>query len=146
VTRPTRVLTALLMVAASLAAAGCEPRPAGPLVLTSSAQPPFVDVPVPMGFEREEDKSMARTSDAGRVAHLVYWGKAPVQAVSRFYKKEMTRTHGWTRGPESLADGAMEITFTKAGAIAVVRIEPCGGKSGIKILVGGIREPAPGAR
>jgi hypothetical protein len=132
---------AAFAVAAAVALVGCGPPPDPSAALTPSAHPPFVDVPVPSGFEREQDKSMAGTSEAGRVAHLVYWGKAPLTAVSRFYKTEMTRSHGWTQGTETLAEGAVELHFAKRDAIAMIRLEPHGDKCEISILLGEVRGP-----
>src|SRR3990172_3595374 len=78
-------------------AAGSEQpvKPEPPPGLVAQAYPPIPDLPVPLGFHMDEQRSRNTAAGGIRVVQHLYKGRADKFELQRFYRQQM-RIAGWT--------------------------------------------------
>lgn len=114
------VLATALML---LSIVSCQTMPAtgDPIEVVKGYQPD--DIPVPYGFEFDENASWAylkfkESPLPVRSIELVYWGDRPVEEVQNWYKEQMP-IHGWTLELED-QPGDLRTRFTRGDEFAEV--------------------------
>jgi len=85
---------------------------------------PFVDVPVPDGFNRDQSKSFVYEtgSDDMKVGRLFFNGNSGLKPTVEFYQNEMVNK-GWTL-TNSMASADTILNYRKEGWICTVIIRP----------------------
>ena len=113
------VLVALCMVVAGCSGSGQSVGPSGPPgtvgpmpELMGQARPPIPDLPVPMDFDLDEDKSRNFAAAGARYVDHVYKGRADKFAVARFYKRQMPISR-WTLVTDMFIQGDIMLDFEK---------------------------------
>jgi hypothetical protein len=86
-----------------------------PMELIARPDPPILDIPVPIGFELNEDRSRHRSAAGIRFIDHMYLGRAEKFAVVRFYKRHMERK-GWSLMNSQYAQGRSTMSFEKKTA------------------------------
>ena len=111
--------------------------PADPAILNNAL--PFVDVPVPDGFNRDQLKSFVY--DGGnemKVGHLFFSGSTGLEPTVEFYRNEMINK-GWTL-INSIASTETILNYQKEGWACTVIIKPRSfSRSNIEILIGPVQ-------
>ena len=114
-----------------------EPPPPEPAIINNAL--PFVDVPVPDGFNRDQLKSFVY--DGGnemKVGHLFFSGSTGLEPTVEFYKNEMINK-GWTL-INSIASTETILNYQKEGWTCTVIIKPRSfSRSNIEILIGPVQ-------
>ena len=114
-----------------------DPRPAAPAIINNAL--PFVDVPVPDGFNRDQSKSFVY--DGGnemKVGRLFFSGSTGLEPVVEFYQNEMINK-GWTL-INSIASTETILNYRKEGWTCTVIIKPRSfSRSNIEILIGPVQ-------
>ncbi len=85
---------------------------APPIELIARANPPIHDMPVPIGFELDEDRSRNFTAAGARYVDHLYKGSADKWVVARFYKRQMP-TNRWTFVTDIFAQGDIRLDFER---------------------------------
>ena len=104
-----------------------------PLELVAQSRPPIPDLPVPMGFDMDEQASRSFAAGGTRFVDHAYAGRADKYAVSRFYKRHMPVCR-WVLVTDMFVQGKIMLEFEKEherchisigdnGVIRPVRIE-----------------------
>jgi hypothetical protein len=114
----TRMLSVLL-AAAMLAGCGGQgattegtaPRTVNPGLVPRS-QPPIGDVPIPLGFDLDENKSIDFVVAGSRFANHRYKGGAEKLEVKRFYERQMP-INRWTLTTSMFVGGDINMDFEK---------------------------------
>ena len=85
---------------------------------------PFVDVPVPDGFNRDQSKSFVYETGSNdmKVGRLFFDGNSGFQPTVEFYQNEMVNK-GWTL-TNSMASADTILNYRKEGWICTVIIRP----------------------
>ena len=100
---------------------------------------PFVDVPVPDGFNRDQLKSFVY--DGGnemKVGHLFFGGSTGLEPTVEFYQNEMINK-GWTL-INSMASTDTVLNYQKEGWTCTVIIRPRSfSRSNLEILIGPVQ-------
>ena len=100
---------------------------------------PFVDVPVPDGFNRDQVKSFVY--DGGnemKVGHLFFSGSTGLEPTVEFYQNEMINK-GWTL-INSMASTDTVLNYQKEGWTCTVIIRPRSfSRSNLEILIGPVQ-------
>ena len=100
---------------------------------------PFVDVPVPSGFNRDQAKSFVY--DGGnemKVGRLFFSGSTGLEPTAEFYQNEMINT-GWAL-INSIASTETILNYQKEGWTCTVIIKPRSfSRSNIEILIGPVQ-------
>jgi hypothetical protein len=111
--------------------------PAEPAIINNAL--PFVDVPVPDGFNRDQLKSFVY--DGGnemKVGHLFFSGSTGLEPTVEFYKNEMINK-GWTL-INSMASTDTVLNYQKEGWTCTVIIRPRSfSRSNLEILIGPVQ-------
>ena len=113
----------VLLMAAAITAAGCNSSKkvesseessgeAAPVELVAMARPPIPDLPVPIGFDLDQDRSRNLAAAGVRWVDHLYKGKADKFSVARFYRKEMPLSR-WTLVTEMFAKGDLKLAFER---------------------------------
>ncbi len=85
---------------------------ASPIELIARASPPIHDLPVPIGFKLDEDRSRNFTAAGARYIDHLYKGSADKWVVARFYKRQMP-TNQWTFVTDIFAQGDVRLDFER---------------------------------
>ncbi len=129
-----RVVPAILLIGLG----GChEPRSDGsvPTRLAPSPIPYFGDVPIPVGFARDNDRSLDVVSGTVRMVRHVYHGKAELLALRDFYGEQMP-VGGWREMSRRFEEGLFSMRFEKEGESCEIKFFRQGGWSpGIEITI-----------
>ena len=100
---------------------------------------PFIDVPVPNGFNRDQSKSFVY--DGGnemKVGRLFFSGSTGLEPTVEFYQNEMINK-GWTL-INSIASTETILNYRKEGWTCTVIIKPRSfSRSNIEILIGPVQ-------
>ena len=111
--------------------------PAEPAIINNAL--PFVDVPVPNGFNRDQSKSFVY--DGGnemKVGHLFFSGSTGLEPTVEFYRNEMINK-GWTL-INSMASTDTVLNYQKEGWTCTVIIRPRSfSRSNLEILIGPVQ-------
>ena len=111
--------------------------PAEPAIINNAL--PFVDVPVPDGFNRDQLKSFVY--DGGnemKVGHLFFSGSTGLEPTVEFYQNEMINK-GWTL-INSMASTDTVLNYQKEGWTCTVIIRPRSfSRSNLEILIGPVQ-------
>ena len=111
--------------------------PAEPAIINNAL--PFVDVPVPDGFNRDQLKSFVY--DGGnemKVGHLFFSGSTGREPTVEFYQNEMINK-GWTL-INSMASTDTVLNYQKEGWTCTVIIRPRSfSRSNLEILIGPVQ-------
>ena len=84
---------------------------------------PFVDVPVPKGFNRDQSKSFVyETGENMKVGRLFFNGTSGLKPTVEFYQNEMVNK-GWTL-VNSIASTDTILNYRKEGWVCTVIIRP----------------------
>lgn len=112
----------LLAVVACVIIAGCnrenkldgsdEARKSSPIELVAMPRPPVPDLPVPIGFDLDQDRSRNLAAAGIRWVDHLYKGKADKFAVARFYRRQMPLTR-WTLVTEIFSKGDLKLAFER---------------------------------
>jgi hypothetical protein len=102
--------------------------------LVARPDAPIPDLPVPIGFDFEEDESTNVTPGTIRFLDHVYTGREDKFAVARFYLREMPR-HDWTLEHDLFIRGDRSMDFTRPGEACRVRITGGGGLSRTRVRI-----------
>jgi hypothetical protein len=97
-------------------------------------RPPIADLPVPIGFELDEQRSRHSKSGPFRMVDHVYTGKGDRFAVSRFYKRYMQMSR-WTLVQDVFAQGVITLSFDKGSERCSVSIESNGWGDRLRVNV-----------
>ncbi|MGC9455662.1 MAG: hypothetical protein ACP5HU_12490 [Phycisphaerae bacterium] len=89
--------------------------------LVGQARPPVADLPVPVGFSLDEQRSRGFTTGGARWVDHVYKGSADKFAVARFYKRNMP-INNWNLMTDMFVQGDIILTFEKEHEAARVVI------------------------
>lgn len=115
-----------LAAIAAMAATGCNntqtvdassgaPRMMEPTPeLVAQSRPPVPDLPVPVSFGLNEDRSRSFAAAGARYVDHVYAGRADKFSVGRFYKRQMP-INRWTLVTDIFAQGSVTLDFEKEG-------------------------------
>ena len=85
---------------------------APPIELIARARPPIHDMPVPIGFKLDENRSRNFTAAGARYVDHMYKGSADKWVVARFYKRQMP-TNRWTFVTDIFAQGDIRLDFER---------------------------------
>ncbi|MDY7010851.1 MAG: hypothetical protein SVV80_08890 [Planctomycetota bacterium] len=85
---------------------------APPIELIAQANPPIHDVPVPIGFKLDENRSRNFTAAGARYVDHLYKGSADKWVTARFYKRQMP-TNRWTFVTDIFAQGDIRLDFER---------------------------------
>ena len=97
---------------------------------------PFIDVPVPNGFNRDQSKSFVyETGENMKVGRLFFNGASGLKPTIEFYQNEMIN-HKWTPGVSFLADNGKILNYQKTGWDCTVIIQSGWLWSNIEIQIG----------
>ena len=89
------------------------PRQAPPVTeLVATSRPPIADMPVPIGFKIDEDKSRDYAPGGGRFVDHTYQGGARKLAVKRFYQRQMPVSR-WTLTMAKYVRGEISLDYEK---------------------------------
>ena len=111
------------------------PTPPQPEIINNAL--PFVDVPVPSGFSRDQIKSFVYEtgSDEMKVGRLFFKGDASLRKTVEFYQNEMINKE-WTL-VNSMASTETILNYRKEGWVCTVIIKPRSfNRSSIEIQIG----------
>jgi len=99
-----------------------HPPPAEPAIINNAL--PFVDVPVPDGFNRDQSKSFVYETGSNdmKVGRLFFNGNSGLKPTVEFYQNEMVNK-GWTL-TNSMASTDTILNYRKEGWICTVIIRP----------------------
>jgi len=98
------------------------PAPPEPAIINNAL--PFVDVPVPNGFNRDQSKSFVYETGSNnmKVGRLFFNGDLDLKPTVEFYQNEMVNK-GWTLS-NSMASTDTILKYRKEGWICTVIIRP----------------------
>ena len=105
-----------------------------PTELVSQARTPISDIPVPLRFELDLEKSRSCATGGTRVVDHRYSGGEDKWAVGRFYKRQMGN-HGWTAMSDQMILGRISLRYVKGNERCVVEINDGGWASGTQVNV-----------
>ena len=91
--------------------------------LASLSKTPVSDLPVPVGFTLDAERSRTFDSGVARLVDHLYTGNASTFAVARFYKKAMVLRR-WRFVNETFSLGDQDLRFQRPGETCRVRITP----------------------
>ena len=99
-----------------------DPTPPEPAITNNAL--PFVDVPVPDGFNRDQSKSFVYETGSNdmKVGRLFFNGNSGLKPTVEFYQNEMVNK-GWTL-TNSMASTDTILNYRKEGWICTVIIRP----------------------
>jgi hypothetical protein len=83
-----------------------------PVELVAKSRPPIPDVPVPIGFDLDENRSRNFAAAGLRTVDHLYKGNADKFAVARFYKRQMPISR-WVLVTDRFAQGDIILDFEK---------------------------------
>jgi len=112
---------------------GTAPRTVNPALVPKS-QPPIGDVPVPIGFEMDESKSIDFVVAGSRFANHKYKGGADKLQVKRFYERQMP-INRWTLTTSMFVGGDINLDFEKEMERCRVIVKDGGFGGGSHILI-----------
>lgn len=121
-----RSLSAVLVVVAALAAAGCEgigSRKTSDDRLATTPRRVIPDVPVPDGFRMDLDHTFYNSSGTIRSGYATYTGRAKMPMLVEFYKDNMPIS-GWALTNESGSGGSYILNYEKTAEQVAVKITP----------------------
>jgi len=139
----------MLLLALSAVLAGCGgssesvgastdgPSAVGPIPeLVAMRRPPIEDLPVPIGFYLDEDKSRNFTAAGARYVDHAFKGRADKFAVGRFYKRQMPISR-WTLVTDMFVQGDIVLDFEKDTERCRINVSDGGlfGSTRVKIAV-----------
>jgi len=84
----------------------------GVQMLVPQARPPIGDLPVPIGFKLDENKSIDFIVAGSRFANHTYKGNADKLMVKRFYERQMP-INRWTLTTAMFVGGDINLDFEK---------------------------------
>lgn len=87
-------------------------RSKAPPELVGQARPPVADLPVPVGFKLDQQRSRGFTTGGARWVDHVYKGSGDKFAVARFYKRNMP-INNWNLMTDMFVQGDIILTFEK---------------------------------
>lgn len=118
-------IAGICLIACLLWSVGCEsspqaidtssgaPRQAPPVTeLVAQNRPPIPDLPVPIGFKLDYNKSRDYAPGGARFVDHTYKGSADVFAVKRFYERQM-KTSRWVLTMSKFVRGEVTLDFEK---------------------------------
>lgn len=85
---------------------------APPIELIAQANPPIHDMPIPIGFKLDENRSRNFSAAGARYVDHLYKGNADKWVVARFYKRQMP-TNRWTFVTDIFAQGDIRLDFER---------------------------------
>ena len=115
-----------------------SPPPPQPEIINNAL--PFVDVPVPSGFSRDQIKSFVYEtgSDEMKVGRLFFNGRTGLKPTVEFYQNEMINK-GWAL-VNSMASTETILNYRKEGWVCTVIIRPRSfGRSIVEIQIGPVK-------
>jgi len=115
-----------------------DPPPAEPAIINNAL--PFVDVPVPDGFNRDQSKSFVYETGSNdmKVGRLFFNGNSGLKPTVEFYQNEMVNK-GWTL-TNSMASTDTVLNYQKEGWTCTVIIRPRSfSRSNLEILIGPVQ-------
>lgn len=123
--RRLKLMAAILAASAFMVSAvACQTptpaRPAGPL--QASTTPYERDLPLPAGFELQEQSSEDFLTGPLRYLRHLYTGRADKSAVRKFYRHQMPLVR-WTPVSDNLASGRYTMRFERGTETCLVTIE-----------------------
>jgi len=139
----------MLLLALSAALAGCNGSSGSGGVSTGGAstvgpvpelvamrRPPIDDLPVPIGFYLDEDKSRNFSAAGARYIDHSFKGRADKFAVGRFYKQQMPISR-WTLVTDMFVQGDIVLDFEKDTERCRISVSDGGmfGSTRVKIAV-----------
>ncbi len=149
--RETKMLRKCCLTAAALAAlaaCGCQngtgvsgdgtgaggAAPKASPGLLPQVNPPISDVPVPIGFDLDEQKSRNYAVQGMRMVDHLYLGRAGKFALKQFYERYMVLNQ-WTLASFVYAQGTIALDFVKPGERCRITIEEGSFFSSSKVIV-----------
>ncbi len=104
-------------------AGGCSQKP--PALLPLSPFSPVMDVPVPVGFQIDRDRSQATVvpHSSLRLINQEYRGSAPASAVARFYRHRLPPLR-WKSLGQTRVRGSWILFFNKNREDCTITIVP----------------------
>ena len=98
---------------------------------------PFIDIPIPEEFDRDQSKSFVYESGDKniKVGRLFFSGSGNLEEIIDFYQNEMIN-HKWTPGVSFLADNGKILNYQKTGWDCTVIIQSGWLWSNIEIQIG----------
>ena len=98
---------------------------------------PFTDIPIPMGFDRDQSKSFVFESESKniKVGRIFFSGSSNLEETIEFYQNEMIN-HKWTPGVSFLANNGKVLNYQKKGWDCTVIIQSGWLGSDIEIQIG----------
>lgn len=104
--------------------------------LVAVRRPPIEDLPVPIGFYLDEDKSRNFSAAGSRYIDHAYKGSADKFAVGRFYKRQMPISR-WTLVTDMFVQGDIVLDFEKNSERCRINISDGGlfNKTRVKMAV-----------
>ena len=139
----------MLLLALSAALAGCGgsstsigaptdgPSAVGPIPeLVAMRRPPIEDLPVPIGFYLDENKSRNFSAAGARYIDHAFKGRSDKFAVGRFYKQQMPISR-WTLVTDMFVQGDIVLDFEKDTERCRITVSEGGpfGSTRVKIAV-----------
>jgi hypothetical protein len=145
---PSTILRMRLLVClAAIAIGGCGCRtplplssdgrwltPAGGEGLVARVGSPIPDVPMPIGFVGIAPESRASVEGGIRRVRHVYQGRADVEAVARFYRRQ-AQLHDWQSGDGRASASLNQMTFTKGNEKLWLHIDRVGAVTTVTIII-----------
>jgi len=105
-----------------------------PTELVGQARTPISDIPVPLRFELDQERSRSWATGGIRVVDHRYSGGDDKWAVGRFYKRQMAN-HGWTPVSEQMILGRIALRYVKGNQRCTVEVDGGGWSSGTSVNV-----------
>ncbi len=115
-----RAIASMVLVAAA-ATIGCSStsnetsgsaRQAEPTELVAMSRPPVPDLPIPIGFDLDQNRSRNLAAAGVRWVDHAYKGPADKFAVARFYRRQMP-INRWVLVTEMFSKGDLKLDFEK---------------------------------
>ncbi|TWT42295.1 hypothetical protein RAS1_34250 [Phycisphaerae bacterium RAS1] len=130
-----------VLLAAAMAAGGCESGTTGEGPSASPVQDPMLEgIPLPHGFTKVLEKSDGTVSGQFRLVRFYYTGSTDPAAVHRFYEEYMPSA-GFTQVERSLEQGAYMSRFQSSSEECSIRVKREKSKTSLVVNV----RPLPAA-
>lgn len=95
---------------------------------------PFKDVPIPKGFDLDNELSFSSEREGRRMGRLLYSGKMGPEELGTFMRDQM-EFHQWKFLSNDLANGTRTLSFTKGQERCRVYITKNGSHSDLGVLI-----------
>lgn len=102
--------------------------------MVALARPPIADLPVPVGFHLQEDKSRSFEAAGMRYIDHLYYGHGDRFAVKRFYERQMPISR-WVLVTDMFIRGSVMMDFEKGSERCQISINSTGWFNGLKIQI-----------